>query len=198
METLQHIKAIKFDNYKIEFSTNIKGFPVAALSQFMTMGKNKGTYRRIESYYFKNEEKRAEWTKNKFKDIKERLNDKKERKQKLQEVRDNFVNPFKVGEIYYDSWGYEQTNIDFFVITEVKEKSVMIQAVGSTMCEGGRESGMSSNVKPNIDIKIGEPEIKIIQMRIWNDKPTFFIKSRHGWISKYTDGEKGVYSSWYA
>lgn len=198
MEALQNLKAIKFDNYKIELSMNIKGYPVATLSQFMTMGKNKGTYKRIEGFYFKNEERRQEWVKNKFQSIKDRLNDKKDRQKKLQDVKDSFVNPFKVGEVYYDSWGYEQTNIDFYLITEVKEKSVMIQRIGKIFCEGGKESGMSSNVKPDIENKIGQPEIKIIQIRVWNDKPTFFLKSRHGWISKYTDGERGVYSSWYA
>lgn len=196
--TTDFIKAIKFDGYRIELSENIKGKPVARLSQFMTMGKNKGTYKLIQGYYFQSEERRLEWIKEKMTNIKANIQGKEDIKKKRQEARDNYVNTFQVGEVYYDSWGYEQTNIDFYLITEVKERSVMVQRIGSTMCEGGRESGMSSNVKPNIGHKIGDPELKIIQIRVWDNKTVSFIKSHHGWISKYTDGDKGVYSSWYA
>lgn len=196
--TLAHIKNIKFDGYKIELITDIKGRPVARLSKLMHSGKNKGNYRLEEGYYFKSEERRKEWIEEKFLKIKERINLNNEASKKLKDVKDNLINPFKVGDIYFDSWGYEQTNIDFYEIVEVKEKSVMIQEIGSTMCEGGKESGMSSNVKPNPDKKVGDPILKIIQVRIWSGVTNIFIKSKHGWISKYTHGERGVYSSWYA
>ena len=196
--TLNNIKSIKFDGYKIELTTDIKGRPVARLMKLMHSGKNKGNYRLEEGYYFKSEERRAEWVKEKFMKVKDRISSKDEAAKKLKDVKDNLINPFKVGDIYYDSWGYEQTNIDFYEIVEVKDKSVMIQEIGATMCEGGKESGMSSNVKPDITKKIGDPILKIIQVRIWNGVTNIFIKSTHGWISKYTDGERGVYSSWYA
>lgn len=192
------IKSIKFNGYKVELSTNIKGKSVAKLSRFMTMGKNKGTFKTIECYYFATDLRRQEWITKRMEDIKANLSAKDEAKNKRKDARENYVNTFKIGEVYYDSWGYDQTNIDFYMITEVKEKSVMVQRIGAIMCKGGRESGMSSNVKPDITNKIGEPEIKIIQIRVWDNKVVSFIKSRHGWISKYDAGDKGVYSSWYA
>lgn len=192
------IKAVRFNGYKIDLHTNFKGKPCASLSKFITVGKNKDTYQRIEGYYFATEARREEWCKEKIANIKANVSEKETKKAAVKELRNNYVNPFKVGEVYYDSWGYDQTNIDFYLIVEVKDKSVMLQKVGSIMCEGGRESGMSSNVKPDINKKIGKPFIKIVQVRIWNDVPTFFIRSTHGWISKYDRGDKGVYSSWYA
>jgi hypothetical protein len=37
----------------------------------------------------------------------------------------------KVGEILYSSWGYDQTNIEFFKVVRVSDYSVWIQKVGS-------------------------------------------------------------------
>jgi hypothetical protein len=35
----------------------------------------------------------------------------------------------KVGDILYSSWGYDQTNIEFFKVVKVSEFSVWIQQV---------------------------------------------------------------------
>lgn len=37
----------------------------------------------------------------------------------------------KVGDILYSSWGYDQTNIEFFKVVKTSEFSVWIQKVGS-------------------------------------------------------------------
>jgi hypothetical protein len=37
----------------------------------------------------------------------------------------------KVGDILYSSWGYDQTNIEFFKVVKVSEFSVWIQEVGA-------------------------------------------------------------------
>ena len=37
----------------------------------------------------------------------------------------------KVGDILYSSWGYDQTNIEFFKVVRVSEFSVWIQKLGS-------------------------------------------------------------------
>ena len=41
----------------------------------------------------------------------------------------------KVGDILYSSWGYDQTNIEFFKVVRVSEFSVWIQEVGSKIVE---------------------------------------------------------------
>lgn len=33
----------------------------------------------------------------------------------------NLVQPVKVGDIFYSSWGYDQTNVDYFAVTEVSK-----------------------------------------------------------------------------
>jgi hypothetical protein len=41
----------------------------------------------------------------------------------------------KVGDILYSSWGYDQTNIEFFKVVKVSGFSVWIQEVGSKIVE---------------------------------------------------------------
>ena len=41
----------------------------------------------------------------------------------------------KVGDILYSSWGYDQTNIDFYKVVKVSEFSVWIQELGKKIVE---------------------------------------------------------------
>jgi len=41
----------------------------------------------------------------------------------------------KVGDILYSSWGYDQTNIDFYKVVKVSEFSVWIQQLGKKVVE---------------------------------------------------------------
>ena len=59
-----------------------------------------------------------------------------------------------VGTILYSDWGYEQTNIDFYVIVERSGVSVTLQEIGGIR---KYSSDMSGTVTPDIDKKIGEP-----------------------------------------
>jgi len=191
------VSSLRFAGHKITLSENLKG-PTAALYKWITVGKNKDTWQRVEGFYFASEQRRAEWIKEKVKRYNDRAADKANRAALKNEARKNIVHPYAVGDFIYDSWGYDQTNIDFYQVIEVKAKSVVLQEIGSRMVDGGKESGMSSNVAPDPEHKIGEPFIKPIIVSVWGDKPVYRIKSKHGCFSKYSKGEAGVYSSWYA
>ncbi len=52
------------------------------------------------------------------------------KQKKLQERRD-FVHGIQVGEIFYTSWGYDQTNIDFYEVVEIKGKMVVVREIAS-------------------------------------------------------------------
>jgi len=41
----------------------------------------------------------------------------------------------KVGDILYSSWGYDQTNIEFYKVVKVSDFSVWIQQVGTKIVE---------------------------------------------------------------
>src|SRR4029077_17601383 len=52
-------------------------------------------------------------------------------------ARKNFVHDCKVGDIYRTCWGYEQTNVEFFEVTEVKGKHAILREIGGESGEEG-------------------------------------------------------------
>lgn len=82
-----------------------------------------------------------------------------DRKTKKKELREQPV-PFKVGEILYNSWGYEQTTIDFYQVVEVEKRSVVLRKIQKeTVKEGGF---MSRYVVARKDEWAGEPFMKVV------------------------------------
>lgn len=192
------ISAIKFNGYKIELSTNIKGKPVARLYKLLTVGKNKGELKLLQGYYFTDETRREIWVKEQVNNINSRIED----KLKTNTAKKDAISghPFKVGDCLYQSWGYEQTNIDFFEVVEVLPKSVRLRPISQIMVEG---SGgfMSESVKPDYGNYTGEAITRPIKAWFWNHgdtKPNFSVSNGRHSLSLYTYGNKGVYQSHYA
>lgn len=61
-------------------------------------------------YYFNSEQRREAYVRQIFDRARERAQYKAERAAE----KKAFVNPYKVGDIFRSSWGYDQTNIDYF------------------------------------------------------------------------------------
>lgn len=171
------------------------------LTAMATKIKSKSRFPKPEfNYRFRTKERMIEFIEQFISQKLERLKWKEERKQAIQKAKEEMKHSFEVGQILYDSWGWEQTNIDFYQVLEVKPKSVIISKISGSYAKN-QESGyssMSAFVVPNRNSFIGEPIRKPILTSIYNNKPNHYIKSRHGWISEYNGGERGVYSSWYA
>jgi hypothetical protein len=194
--TAARISSLKFNGYKIELVTNVKGQPVARLFKLLTSGPNKGTYKPLEGYFFATEERRAEYVAAKMQKAKEwetRKNDEKATKASAQK---NMINPFKVGEVFYSSWGYDQTNIDFYEIAEVKAKSVVLRRICGEVVEGtgGHDS---CNVRPIAgSFTDAKPILSMVRASVYQGKTSYRISDgRHG-LYPYDRGERGVYSSW--
>lgn len=102
----------------------------------------------------------------------------------------NKPNELKVGDILYSSWGYDQTNIDFFKVTKILGKrKIEIVEVGSKLTPSGHCS-MSGYVTADINNYRGAPFEKMVT----NGK-TVKISScahAHPW-----DGKPKL-KSWYA
>lgn len=60
----------------------------------------------------------------------------------------------KVGSILYESWGYEQTNIDFLLVLSRSKDTVEVVRVGQFKTYDQQDSGSCT---PNIKKHIGEP-----------------------------------------
>lgn len=93
----------------------------------------------------------------------------------------------EVGQILYNSWGYEQTNIDFYQVVEVKGSQFVIQEIAGRRVEGSLMShGMADEVVPVKDKFVSDEKIT---------KRSFSMEC--GYLSK-TEVGKSHYRSWYA
>ena len=72
-----------------------------------------------------------------------------EEKQRQEEAEQNKMNGISKGTIFYSSWGYEQTNIDFYQVIELKGKStiVLLEMKKNTMREDGFMTGLCEPVE---------------------------------------------------
>lgn len=106
------------------------------------------------------------------------------------------VNPFKVGDILDYSWGYDQTNVEFYQVVAVGKKSIKVRRIAARGVEG---SGgvMSQSVIPVKDAFLEKSEV--LTKRLYPAPYCEFgvrVPMDHGNLDKW-DG-RPMYSSWYA
>lgn len=120
------------------------------------------------------------------------------KKDTLAEKKASWVNPHKVGDIVYNSWGYEQTNIDFAQVVAVGERSVTIRAIcGETVQATG---WASARVRPLKDrfAQDSEPHRISFQFSLSYDSTLHaHLPARHGFWSPVGERES-FHCSWYA
>ena len=95
----------------------------------------------------------------------------------------------KVGDIFVSSWGYDQTNIDYYKVLNVKNKTVILAEIGQTREYTGH---MSGRCFPNPDV-VGKKTLtkRILSM---NGSPYFKMAS---YASAYPwKGEVERFSEW--
>ena len=94
----------------------------------------------------------------------------------------------KIGDILYSSWGYDQTNIEFFKVVKVSKFSVWIQEIGKKVVE---VTGWAhQNVVP-----VDSPEYQVRnwdkEKDDWDNVNTFITKThpiQRKKIQDYGDG----------
>jgi hypothetical protein len=132
-------KHISSENYSIYFGINSKGKPTASFYR--------GRSRKSQSYYFHNEERRQNYVDTYILECEKKANNKKTRKSES-------TRTLNVGDVLYSSWGYEQTNIDFYLVTAlVGKSSVKIIKISGTK---EYQEDMSGLIIPDLNSTIGE------------------------------------------
>ncbi len=98
----------------------------------------------------------------------------------------------KLGDIIYNSWGYDQTNIDFYEVVGVSANFVSLQSLDSKT-SGGSGHSMSGYASAVPGTAKGEVTRHRVSVSTFNAN---YINFKHGSGSKW-DG-KPIYCSWYA
>lgn len=110
----------------------------------------------------------------------------------------------KVGDIFYMSWGYEQTNVDFFRVKALRGKTqVILQEVSLAIVEEDEISGMSSDRKycgQNYSIVknscfVKDNEKGMLKKVLGNKEKPYLNMTSYANAYKY-NGQK-LYESWY-
>lgn len=118
-----------------------------------------------------------------------------EKLQAKRAAKSTFVNPFKIGQILHTSWGYDQTNIEYYQVTKTGKMSISIRPISQSCKE---DSFMSGNAIPHKDSFIGQETTQIIQV-YENGHAYVSDPSGHGLYEVSTDEiKKGIRCSWYA
>ena len=132
----------------------------------------------------------------------------KDKKENIKEKSSEYQHGYKVGDILYMSWGYEQTNLDFFKVVATTEKTVRLVEV--TMKVKEQDGGFGSMARDvSFDTTTATPlersyaikdqikgDIKRVCSYEYNGVKTNYIAINNHHLQKY-NGEK-LYESWYA
>lgn len=120
----------------------------------------------------------------------ERLRAARKGKEEAAQRRKDFEHDFEVGDILYSTWGYDQTNVDFFQVTEiVSKKSIRIRQICSSTTETGFMSGEARPRPHEFLDGYGDMRKRV--------QPGNYVSLTSYSSAKRWDG-KPKYTSWYA
>ena len=148
-----------------------------------------GKRSKYDKYYgFKTAERRDEYVKEYFEDIAASYESKKKYAEKKKAMAAENQESYKGGEILYSSWGYDQTNIDFYQIVKKTKSMVTIQKIGKEYLDTKYES--ENLVKPVKNDFIGKEMKKKVgaygvslntyaNASLWDGQPKY--QTAFGW-----------------
>lgn len=115
----------------------------------------------VARYSYANEAARAQRLENYFKHRQDWLTKKAEQRAE----RNNKPRKTEVGAVYYTSWGYEQTNIDWYEVVELVGKtSARVRKIGAIDASQGGEPYMTGKCVPDVG-NYTRGEAKLVRVR---------------------------------
>lgn len=111
---------------------------------FLAMGFRGTAAKPAFHYSYRNEERRREAVEGFFASVRAWQAYRTERRAKQTAA----LNTLKVGDILYTSWGYDQTNVDFYAVTRVSGKRVYVRPIASDYEQTGFMSGRAWPAMP--------------------------------------------------
>lgn len=130
------------------------------------------------------------WITNKKKQIKARELEKQKRREANKVSAKDF---YQIGDIVYNSWGYEQTNVSFYQVVRMTKRSIVVKQITQSQVEGSMEKhGMACDVIPEKDSFIIDGKEYMLRVK----KDGILSQPNTVYYFKKWDG-RPQYKSWY-
>lgn len=179
-------KATIQDGLKILRGVNIKEMPTVKIWR----PKAKKPF---ISYYFKTTERMEEYIQGIIDGYKEDMERKEKRKQD-RKGNPELLKQADTGAIFHFSWGYDQTQCDYFQVISRKGQMVKVQQIASRSVKGS-EGHMSDNRIAVKDSFLTDEKILTKKVQFTKGTP-YLTMASYGWCSLWNG--KPQYCSWYA
>lgn len=178
------------DNSEVAKELNFKEVQYYAIA-FKAKGKNS-----IAHIRFRDEDRRDQWSNELIGRYLKRARDMQARRSQR-----NRPHNVKIGDIFYSSWGYDQTNINFYQVVKTTERTVTVQEIAGAKEYEGDMHGNKTAIKDSfiINTELGkrypeqfQPMQKTVNMD--SDRPYIKINSfEYAWLD---DGRSHGFSEW--
>lgn len=148
-----------------------------------------GNCKKHDFYYqFLNKDSMKSYIDDWFKTCKMRCEDEERHRKEMAKP-----NSFQEGDILYNSWGWEQTNIDFYLVVGRTDKTIKIRQIEAERKESAplAMSGTTMPVKVDGEYRFASEEV-LTKKVVKGDGCNF----KYGWGSKWDGQPMGC--SWYA
>lgn len=177
---------------------NNNGKMCAGVIKILSSGPNKGMEVPVRGsqYSFADEGRRNGWMTKQIAFYQERIDVKNVSRQKALELASE-EHPFVEGTLLYTSWGYEQTNVDFYQVISRTAGTITVREIKAETVPG-TAGDMSGMVRPVKDSFIGEPFKMQVRAKSYRGKDAEWHICYKHYPSVYDGGEKGKYTSSYA
>jgi hypothetical protein len=116
-------------------------------------------------------------------------------------MNDNTTPTVKVGDLFNMSWGWEQTNNNFFEVVRVTPKGAYVREIEKRSIGSGE--GMCNHVAAVKGSFLARSQWcgnnnvpKLVRIKNYNGKPYFMINGRY--MASLTNETELHYNSWYA
>jgi len=166
----------------VETWVDFNGKPCAAHVRLTPKGKYE-KHRVLAKFRFTTFLSRDAWMEGLLKAAEETLRYNAEKKAR------NTGKEAKVGTIVYSTWGYEQTNVDFYEVVKVSGRRITLRELDQTRREDGFMSGLAMPMPGQYRSE------EITKMAKFDGAGKLSFSIRHGWASEW-DGSPKSYSSY--
>jgi len=184
---------------KLEIGENVRGLTAKCIKE---TPKSKIGFKNLFYYRFRNDDERIKYLGNYLDKEKTFLERKELEKQNKKDLNKNFVASefYKVGDVVINTWGYEQTNVEFYKVLEIKNKSIIVREICSETVKNSKYShGMACNLVPDLNNFVSDSEPFMLRLKIkeYNGVKDTYICNPKSFYYFHKWNGKPQYCSWY-